>query len=141
MPVGTYDARAMSFGYVPSDPLEVVVTEGTLTEADFALAPLTFGSLEGAVTDAGTGEPIEGAFVVACRFGFEGPMAGEAMEKGMGGGWNMAVTDENGFYHFDQLPVGTWTVRAVAWGYDLGTAEVVIVEGQTTVQDFALNPR
>lgn len=147
VPVGTYDARAMMFGYLPSDPLPVVVTEGAQSDADFALAPLTFGSLEGTVTDASTGLPIEGVFVVACRFGFDGPLPGEAMakgvstEKGGGGGWNVAMTDENGFYHFDQLPAGTWTVRAVKWGYEVGTAEVVIVENTTTVQDFALTPR
>lgn len=147
VPVGTYDARAMMFGYLPSDPLPVVVTEGVQSDADFALVPLTFGSLEGTVTDASTGLPIEGVFVVACRFGFDGPLPGEAMakgvstEKGGGGGWNVAMTDENGFYHFDQLPVGTWTVRAAKWGYEVGTAEVVIVENTTTVQDFALTPR
>jgi len=147
VPVGTYDARAMTFGYLPSDPLPVVVTEGVQADADFALAPLTFGSLEGTVTDASTTLPIAGVFVVACRFGFDGPMPGESvakgmpMEKGGGGGWNVAVTDENGFYHFDQLPAGTWTVRAFKWGYDVGMAEVVIVENTTTVQDFALTPR
>ena len=147
VPVGTYDARAMMFGYLPSDPLPVVVTVGVQADADFALAPLTFGSLEGTVTDASTTLPIAGVFVVACRFGFDGPMPGESvakgmpMEKGGGGGWNVAVTDENGFYHFDQLPAGTWTVRAFKWGYDVGMAEVVIVENTTTVQDFALTPR
>jgi hypothetical protein len=93
------------------------------------------------VTEAGTGAPIAGAFVVACRFGFEGPTPGESVEKGMGGGWNVAITDDSGFYHFDQLPAGTWTVRAYAWGYDAGMAEVVIVADETTVQDFALNQR
>ena len=143
VPVGDYDARAMSFGYLPSGPVPVTVTEGTLTEVDFALEPLTFGSLEGHVTDAVTGAGIEGVFVVACRFGFDGPTPGEAVahEKGMGGGWNVAITDADGFYHFDQLPAGTWTVRAYAWGYDAGMAEVVIVADETTVQDFALNQR
>ena len=141
VPVGDYDARAMSFGYLPSGPVPVTVTEGAMTDADFALEPLTFGSLEGVVTEAGTGAPIAGAFVVACRFGFEGPTPGESVEKGMGGGWNVAITDDSGFYHFDQLPAGTWTVRAYAWGYDAGMAEVVIVADETTVQDFALNQR
>jgi len=53
----------------------------------------------------------------------------------------VAITDDSGFYHFDQLPAGTWTVRAYAWGYDAGMAEVVIVADETTVQDFALNQR
>jgi hypothetical protein len=148
VPVGTYDARAMMFGYLPSDPLPVIVAEGVQSDADFALAPLTFGSLEGVVSDAGTGEPIEGAFVVACRFGFDGPAPGEAMTTGAaiekgggGGGWNVVMTDENGFYSFDQLPAGTWTVRAFMWGYLAGVVEVTIVENQTTVQNFALTPR
>jgi hypothetical protein len=147
VPVGDYDARAMSFGYLPSELVPVTVFEGMQTQADFALVPLTFGSLEGTVIDASTTLPIAGVFVVACRFGFDGPMPGESvakgmpMEKGMEGGWNVAITDANGFYHFDQLPAGTWTVRAFKWGYDVGTAEVIIVENTTTVQDFALTPR
>jgi protocatechuate 3,4-dioxygenase beta subunit len=147
VPLGTYDARAMMFGFVPSDPLTVVVTEGVTTDADFALAPLTFGSLEGTVTDADTTLPLEGAFVVACRFGFDGAMPGESvakgmpMEKGMGGGWNVAMTDANGFYRFDQLPAGAWTIRVFKWGYEVGVAELVIVQNTTTVQDFALTPR
>jgi hypothetical protein len=141
VPVGDYDARAMSFGYLPSEVGPVTVVEGALSQVDFALAPLTFGSLEGTVTDGSTGAVIEGAIVVACRFGFNGPAPGESEEKGMGGGWNVAITDEDGFYHFDQLPAGTWTVRAFAWGFDSAMAEVVIVADETTVQDFALDPR
>jgi hypothetical protein len=141
VPVGDYDARAMSFGYLPSELVPVTVVEGALSQVDFALAPLTFGSLQGTVSDAGTGAAIEGAIVVACRFGFDGPAPGEPVEKGMGGGWNVAVTDEDGFYHFDQLPAGTWTVRVFAWGFDPAMAEVVIVADETTVQDFALDPR
>jgi len=141
VPVGDYDARAMSFGYLPSEPIPVTVVEGALSQVDFALAPLTFGSLQGTVSDAGTGAVIEGAIVVACRFGFDGPAPGEPVEKGMGGGWNVAVTDEDGFYHFDQIPAGTWTVRAFAWGFDPAMAEVVIVADETTEQDFALDPR
>jgi len=146
VPVGAYDARAMMFGYLPSDPLPVIVTEGVQSDADFTLAPLTFGSLEGTVSDVSTGEPIEGAFVVACRFGFDGPTPGEAIAPGVeksggGGGWNVAMTDENGFYRFEQLPAGTWTVRAFMWGYLVGVVEVTIFENQTTVQDFALTPR
>ncbi len=143
VPVGSYEARAMSFGYLPSAPVPVTVEEGVQAAADFALSPLTFGSLEGHVSDAVSGEPIEGVFVVACRFGFDGPTSGEAVAnaKGMGGGWNVAITDADGFYHFDQLPVGDWTVRAFAWGYDPGMAEVVIEADATTVEDFALTPR
>jgi hypothetical protein len=44
-------------------------------------------------------------------------------------------------YHVDQLPAGTWTLRAFKWGSLAGMAEVTIVENGTTVQDFALTPR
>jgi len=50
------------------------------------------------------------------------------------------VTDENGFYRFDELGTGTYRVRAFGWGYLPGEVEAEVLEGETTVADIALEP-
>jgi hypothetical protein len=45
----------------------------------------------------------------ACRFGFDDKRRATS-GKGDGGGWNVASPFNR--FTFDQLPAGTWTVRA-----------------------------
>ena len=79
------------------------------------------GALTGTVTDAGNGNPIAGASVQAGVFS--------------------TLTDGNGAYAFAALPVGTYDVMASAFGHVPQTASgVVVTDGGTTVQDFALQP-
>ena len=78
------------------------------------------GSVEGTVIDAVTTNPISNAQVVA-SYG--------------------TVTGGGGFYRFDYLPTGSYTMTVDAYGYAPATApNVTVVSGTTTVQDFALNP-
>jgi uncharacterized surface anchored protein len=133
-PAGDYDARATAYGYQPSDPVPVTVTDGGTETVDFALVPLTFGSIEGTVTDADTGDAIEHAFVHLRRQ--NGPGDG----GGPGGGWHWAMTDENGFYSLDEVPIGSWQLRVFAWGYLPAEATVEVLQDQTTVLDFQLDP-
>jgi len=79
----------------------------------------TFGNLEGTVTDADSGDPIEGATVTA--------------------GSNSTTTDSDGDYSFMDINTGTYTVSCTASGY-VGQNEtgVVVLEGQTTTLDFAM---
>lgn len=139
VPVGDYEAVAMAYGYTTSDPVPVTVVEGVATEnVDFVLVPLTYGSLEGFVTDQSTGVPIEGARVMASQHlpGTRPP------SMGGGGGWsNVAETDEAGFYRFEELAAGTWTVRSTARGYMPFETEIEIVTDTTTGLDIALEPR
>jgi uncharacterized repeat protein (TIGR01451 family) len=85
---------------------------------------VTKGTLNGTVTEAGTGNPIDGALVVAENitdtYGFS--------------------TDATGFYS-DTVNVGTYTVTASMYGYVPGTATGVEVFLDTiTTQDFVLDP-
>jgi hypothetical protein len=98
-----------------------------LTAVQYAIAfcgGAEFGTLEGHVYDE-LGNPIEGASVTAS------PAAeGTGVE---------AITDPNGFYTMELL-AGTYDVTASKYGYDTQTAYgVVVIENQTTVQDFTLN--
>src|SRR3972149_4846637 len=79
------------------------------------------GILQGTVTDSATGDPIPGAKVDLIPGG-------------------TTYTDEAGFYLFN-LPVGTYEGIVSAFGYFPQIASgIEILEGQTTVRDFALDP-
>jgi Malectin domain/Carboxypeptidase regulatory-like domain/Kelch motif/Viral BACON domain len=80
------------------------------------------GTLEGTVTDSATNLPISGATVQVSPLGAS------------------TTTGADGHYSL-LLPVDTYDVTASAFGYVTETANgVVINDGQTTVQDFALDP-
>jgi subtilisin family serine protease/N-acetylneuraminic acid mutarotase len=78
------------------------------------------GALTGTVTDAGTGDPIEGATVT---------VTGAADRE--------RTTGPDGTYAVS-LPVGDYTVAASAFGYAEQTAQVSIAEDATTTQDFPM---
>jgi hypothetical protein len=59
---GDHEVRVYRQGYF-FETATVNVTDGVDTVADFALGGLTFGTVSGTVTDAVTGEAIEGAWV------------------------------------------------------------------------------
>ncbi len=130
---GPVSVRALAAGYAPAVAETEIVTDGTVS-LNFELEPLAFGSIDGVVADAVSGEPIEGAFVVAC-LGFPG---GEG--PGGGGGWHHARTDENGYYRIDGVVAGSCLVRAFAWGYAPGEAQVEVVADDTITANFGLEP-
>jgi subtilisin family serine protease len=80
------------------------------------------GTLSGMVTNASNGTPIAGATVHA-----SGPAE------------RTTTTNASGAYSL-VAPVGDYVVTASAFGFATGTANVTIIEGQTTTQDFALAP-
>ncbi|GAJ24914.1 unnamed protein product, partial [marine sediment metagenome] len=82
--------------------------------------PEAFGSIGGRVTDAKTGDPIEGAVVW---------MAGQS-----------GTTDSSGDYIIGDVPVGTWTAAAGAEGYESAQKSIEVSEGVTTTVDFILEP-
>ncbi len=81
------------------------------------------GRIEGRVTAEATGDPIPGALV---------RVAGTALS---------ATTNENGFYTIPSVPVGSYSVRVAAVGFQsvLYTNQVVTA-GQTTTVSFSLRP-
>ena len=77
------------------------------------------GQVAGTVTNSATGSPIAGATVSASNVS--------------------KITGADGKYTM-QLPVGTYTMTARAFGYATGTATVTVVADTVTTQDFALTP-
>ena len=118
---GDREVRIYSPGYF-SETATVTVTDGADTVADFALGGLTYGTVTGTVTDAATGEAIEGAWVRVSV-----------------GGWTQ--TNRSGVYEVADVRTGTRNVRTFAWGYINDTQSVDILDGETSTADFALDPR
>lgn len=131
---GDYTVTARAFGYVESEPIAISVTQDQVITADLTLEPVSFGSADGTVTDAATGEPIEGAHVLVM------PLTnnGKSERGGMGHGHWRTTTDADGHYLFEELVVGAYDVVVLARDYERANASILIVEGQTTTLDFAL---
>ncbi len=124
LPIGSYDVTARAFGYVDQTVSGVVISENLTTTQNFALTSMPRGTLQGIVTDAGSGRPIAGATVEAV--GSTGMLT--------------VLTDANGQYNFPDLPVGSYDVTARAFGYfDQTASGVIINQGQTTIQNLALS--
>jgi len=123
-------------------------------------------TITGTVTDADTGLPIEGAFVTlrpadGCEGGGgsqfhggghgwghgggSGGSGGGGMGGHHGGGAGNAIrvqTDANGAYVFESLEANDYLVRACACGYvPTDLTPVTVLDGETAVQDFALDLR
>jgi hypothetical protein len=80
----------------------------------------TTGKVIGAVTDSETGQPLVGAQVIV-----EGTNLGN-------------VTNEDGYYFINNVPVGLQAIAAQYLGYQARTQEERILAGQTMTMDFGL---
>ena len=78
------------------------------------------GTIEGTVTDAGTGRPIEGAQV-------------GAVTAGIG-----AVTNVNGRYRLQNVPARSVEIRVRMVGYSPSTKTVNVQSGQTATANYAI---
>jgi len=83
----------------------------------FELGETSTGTLEGTITDVGSGEPIEGAEVIIGIF--------------------KAVSQANGSFS-GNFPIGEWTVCASAEGYESSCDIIVIHEDSTVSHNFSL---
>ncbi|HEX9091180.1 MAG TPA: carboxypeptidase regulatory-like domain-containing protein, partial [Anaerolineales bacterium] len=100
-------------------------TINALAAVQEAVAMGGAGQLDGHVTDATTGDPIEGANIHAAH--------------SEGFSWD-DLTDPTGFYTMT-VASGTYVVTATSYGYfDEVASPVVVVTDSLTVQDFALDP-
>ncbi|MEW5747933.1 MAG: ABC transporter substrate-binding protein [Candidatus Thermoplasmatota archaeon] len=119
---GTYDVTADASGY-GSATLQAVVEAGNTTTLNFTLG-LTSGTLSGVVTDADTGDPLDGA-TVSVR---------------MGDVTKLATSDEAGEFEVQLLDAGTWNVTVTKTGYVTETLTAVIEVGETTTVEVELSP-
>jgi uncharacterized membrane protein len=108
--VGTYTAELSFSGTFVNEPPIMPLT--------MILDCPTCGFLQGAITDAGTGDPLTADIHVT------GP-----------GGFDVTITGDT--YDLAVVP-GTYDFEVTASGYLTGTAQVTVAQGQTVVTDFAL---
>ncbi|MCH7886786.1 MAG: TonB-dependent receptor [Candidatus Marinimicrobia bacterium] len=101
-----------------------------ITAATIGLAPVFVvaqtASLSGRVTDAETGEALEGTNVV---------VAGPSLTELRG-----TATAADGTYSIGDLPVGLYDVTVTYIGYKTAAASVSLAADQHRIIDFALNP-
>ncbi|HEX4839348.1 MAG TPA: carboxypeptidase-like regulatory domain-containing protein [Rhabdochlamydiaceae bacterium] len=118
---GSYviEAQAESF---QTEMRGITVNAGMATTADFVLGT-SFGTLEGAVVSASSGQPIAGALV-------------EVIANGTV--INFELTDAAGNYSFDGVPPGSYLVEAQAANFQTAMTGAIIQPGMTTTVDFAL---
>jgi len=116
---GNYTVTASKNGYQTSSQTSIRVVAGQTTNLNFTLTSLpTTGHITGTVTDASTGDPIEGAQVTA-------------------GGYSVS-TNATGGYGIE-LAAGTYNVTVSANGYESSSeTDVNVIAGATTTVDFKL---
>ena len=115
VPAGSYTLIASATGYTPS-PQTVTVEAGAATQAVFILEPETIpggASVFGFVTDPDENE-MEGVVVTIDGVNYSGET------------W----TDEDGFFQFENVPVGDYTLTFEFEGYQTQTQGISITEGQ-----------
>lgn len=88
--------------------------------------PLELGSIYGLVTDVDSGEPVEGASIIAIQ---------------RGTGWARERTDAKGSYQIPDLEPERWWLFCWKRGYKLGVKRVEVIPGGVTLCNFVLFPR
>ncbi len=116
---GDYTVTAYAYGYEQGS-VQVTLAEWEGASANIALTPQTpgTGSVIGTVTDASTGDPIEGARVSA--------------------GSKSTITDSNGNYALINLSPGNYTVIASKAGYKEASATVTVEADKTFAANITL---
>ena len=118
LPDGNTTVTATRTGYTDQSAV-VVITTGSTTNQDFALAPLP-GSIKGVVTDSVTGAKIAGAAV---------SYSGGA-----------ATTDSGGAYTLAGVTEGSYAVSVSAAGYNAQSPQVSVGPGANVTKSVALVP-
>ena len=117
----TLDPDGCTFWYA-NEYYSVLGLDDHTRIGSFALPGCTgiaMGTLQGTVTDASTGDPIQGVVVTA--------------------GVRSTTTNASGTYSLPNIPAGTYSLTATRSGYSSGGASGVVVNsGATTTHDFAL---
>jgi protocatechuate 3,4-dioxygenase beta subunit len=119
---GTYDVQASATSYQTRSQTGVTVTSGATTIVDIALAPM-YGTIAGTVRDSGG--PLDGATVTVLE-----------------GGVTIATTTTTGGgnYTINNIPPGSYTVRASQTNYQTAVVGAIVQSTQTTTVNFTLMP-
>ncbi|KKL77898.1 hypothetical protein LCGC14_2030290 [marine sediment metagenome] len=122
LPGGTYTVHVLADGFVELEIPGVTVAAGqTVDGADGSVAQ--GGQVTGTVTDAATGDPLEGFFVRV--------MSGEDFIAG-------APTDVDGNYTVAHVPPGDYTVDVWVDRYGRAQAPVTVTAGGVAAAPLAL---
>jgi len=109
-------------GYNPQTKTVTIFCNATII-TEFGQAETAFGSIDGFVTNVVTGLPLTNVFV-GTSFG------------------GSTYTDTNGYYEFDQAPLGlnganaTWTVTAIPAGFLQQSKPVIVSSNMDSRLDF-----
>jgi hypothetical protein len=122
LPVGTQTVSASATGYRAASVSVTVMADQT-TQQDIELPRVT-GTVKGKITNATTGQPINGADVDLLPF----PLS-------------FASSDAGGNYTMTGVPTGPQVILATAPGYYAKLAVVNVGADTTVTQDFALTPQ
>lgn len=125
IPLGSYIVTADKEGFGTDSRAAFLTTDSPTANIDFVLSPDT-GNLTGFIIDVLTGLPIAGVTI--------------SVEDRTGAVVAETVTGTNGFYSFNGLAPGTYTVVADAFNYGPQTAGAIITSSQTLNLGFALLP-
>jgi len=103
----------------------IIIVEETFTiTQEGKTVTTTTGTISGTITDATTGDQVEGATVMAI---------------GLTGAPITATTDSDGAYTISDVPAGTYTIAVSADGYeDAFQPSITVTAGETTTVDISL---
>jgi hypothetical protein len=122
IPVGSQTINASATGYRAASVSVTVMADQT-TQQDITLPRVT-GNIKGKITNAVTGQPINGADVDLLPF----PLS-------------FGTSDAGGNYAMTGVPTGPQVILATAPGYYAKLAVVNVSADTTVTQDFALTPQ
>ena len=117
---GTYTVNASLAGYGSSEADVDVVVNETVWQ-NFTL-DVSVGAVEGHVYDAVTGDGVANASVKLV------------------GTTKMVLTDDAGYYTFEQITPGSYTLNVTKTGYESNQTTIEIVAGETALGDMNLEP-
>ncbi len=122
LPVGVYNVRVSSTGYITYYSSGVVINSDQTTTLNIKLLTLKKGYISGLILEHNTTEPLNGVNVIFKKSNIF---------------VSSTTTDNSGKYHFE-LEVGTYTVSVSYPGYLTETKTAFIAENSTTTVNFLL---
>jgi hypothetical protein len=118
---GSKNLQVSAYAYVTKTVPITIVANDTIT-VNVTLDPVPGGTIQGVVRNANTSAPIQGAIV-------------EVLSTPL-----TETTGAGGDYAYPNVPAGSYTVRASAFGFNAMTANFVMTNGRAFTIDFALPP-